>query len=209
MYPDEAQKAYALGTDQQGTGTAAQWNNKAVVSWAWLVLFVTIKMDPKCEPFRKRPDGKLGFADIKLGARVRAQNIGHAIRIQRDQHRRFVFSASIQETKARFWRWDRNGVVISTDFDYIRSPDTLLDFVYHIASAKKSDQGYDEGFRRLDPNESLVLREEIQDYAQKLTVLDKPGFDTTKAVKYLQSAAEEIIEDLRHHPLHEVGFRAA
>lgn len=116
-------------TDGIAEKHAAVPRNKALAAWAWVVLFFEIKMDPGWEPFANKKNGKLKLRGTKHGAETRAQNINCAMRVQRYQHRRFVFSVSIQGAKARFLRWDRNGVIVSHEFDYTQDPGKLLDFV--------------------------------------------------------------------------------
>lgn len=185
-------------TDGIAKKHAAVPRSKALTAWAWVVLFFEIKMDPGWEPFANK-NGKLKLRGTKHGAETRAQNINCAMRVQRYQHRRFVFSVSIQGAKARFLRWDRNGVVISHEFDYTQDPEQLLDFVVYVAADTRSRQGYDDSVRRLSVDEAKALEKVV---AAKY----KPssGFDPA-ANAALKEASKEIFADLLRHPVYEVS----
>lgn len=201
LYPtdDYAEKAYTA-LEKRGASEVPVLRNKALTAWAWVVLFAEIKMKSTWEPFADGEDGKLKLRDTKHGAETRAQNIGYAMRIQRYQHRRFVFSLSLQGTKARFLRWDRNGVVISREFDYIQDPRQLLEFVCYIAADTPSHQGYDDSVRRLALKEAQELKN-VVDAEYKPTCGVDPNANAT-----LKEASKEIFADLVRHPVYKVSF---
>lgn len=188
-------------TDGIAKKHAAVPRNKALTAWAWVVLFFEIKMDPGWEPFANKKNGKLRLRGTKHGAETRAQNINCAMRVQRYQHRRFVFSVSIQGAKARFLRWDRNGVVVSHEFNYTQDPGKLLDFVFYVAAAPQSRQGYDDSVRRLALDEAKALE-------QVVAAKYKPSYGLNPAANAsLKEASKEIFADLLRHPVYEVSSR--
>lgn len=199
---DYAKKAYTIDSeadDDSNASEATVLKNKALTAWAWIVLFFEIKMDSRWEPFTDGEDGKLLLRGTESGAEARAQNIGYAMRIQRYQHRRFLFSVSIQGTKARFLRWDRNGVVVSHEFDYIQDPEKLLEFVYYVAAATPSLQGYDDSVRRLGLDEAKALEKVVAAEYKPTCGLD------SAANASLREASREIFADLLLHPVYEVS----
>lgn len=178
---------------------AAGLENKALTAWAWIVLFIEVKMDSNWEPFEDGEKGRLKLRDTKGGEDTRAQTISYAMRIQRYQHRRFLYSVSIQGTRARFLRWDRNGVIVSREFDYTCSPEILLDFVYNVAAATPSDQGYDTSVTRLTLGQAEELHATVNRDYQPVC-----GF-SPDANASLKKAADEIFADMVLHPVHEVS----
>ena len=59
------------------------------------------------------------------------------------QHREFVFIIFIPKRVARFIRADRVGFVRSKEFDYVKQPQILFDFVHRIGQMSNEQLGYD------------------------------------------------------------------
>lgn len=116
--------------------------NVARAAWAWIIAVTEVKVDPALRPFNF-DDNPFYEKKTEEGKKTRAQIIGYATRIQRNQHRVYVPMIFIQKDYARLMLWDRSGVIVSKAFQYTVWPKALLDFVYCIAKGGRTTQGYD------------------------------------------------------------------
>lgn len=123
--------------------TATAEGNVARTAWAWIVATIEVKVKPEAAPFNFFDDKPLIERNTDLARDTRAQIIGYATRIQRNQHRTYVPMVFIQNDSARLILWDRSGAIVSKVFRYTTWPRALLDFVYCLAKGGREAQGCD------------------------------------------------------------------
>lgn len=83
------------------------------------------------------------------------------------QFRTHCFSISIYGRKARFFRWDRAGVVISESFDIRENPETLCRFIRQYTFATDARRGYDTTISRASEDEEIIFVESIRKHIKE------------------------------------------
>ncbi|KIP03572.1 hypothetical protein PHLGIDRAFT_15771 [Phlebiopsis gigantea 11061_1 CR5-6] len=124
-------------------------------AWAWITTIIEVKSDPGFLPYDVAKDGSLALPNTTRGRKARAEIMEHIGEICLHQHRQFVLTAVIVQRRAFLMRWDRTGAIVAKPFDFIDEPEKLLTFLYRIAVAERSAQGY-------DPTATLASPEEIE-----------------------------------------------
>ena len=117
-------------------------------------LFAELKHDTQYDPFPDLPNGEMEERDSINGDDTHEQCFLYAANQLDYQHRLFAFSLVVFGKKARFVRWDREGVVISAGVDCSQRQDLLIEFFqqFNQLTAKQ---------RRLDPTTVPATPEEI------------------------------------------------
>ena len=73
----------------------------------------------------------------------RVQFIQFATELLSRQHRTHLFTIYIFKAKARLFRWDRAGVVVTKLVDLTKEPRWLVNFIARFAAMTDEQQGYD------------------------------------------------------------------
>lgn len=76
--------------------------------------------------------------------------------------------------------WDRAGAIVALPFDYIQEPETLLKFVFRIAVAFHSGQGY-------DATASLASPEDIALFSSHVKALEEESWARKRAEAVLNN----------------------
>ena len=126
-----------------------------VTSFLHMELFVELKHDTQCDPFRDLPNGEMEEADSVNGDNTRDQCITYAANQLAYQHRLFAFSLVICGKNARFIRWDREGVVVSAGIDCSQRQDLVIEFLQRFNQLTAEQRG-------LDPTAVPATPEEIE-----------------------------------------------
>ncbi|KAL5480745.1 hypothetical protein ACEPAI_9685 [Sanghuangporus weigelae] len=71
------------------------------------------------------------------------QSVHHAADACSRQHRVFYFSILVIGTRARFFRWDRAGGIVTRAFDYKDHPELLCKFLWRFHHANPVQRGFD------------------------------------------------------------------
>ncbi|KAL5495952.1 hypothetical protein ACEPAH_3184 [Sanghuangporus vaninii] len=71
------------------------------------------------------------------------QNISYASDACSRQHRMFYFSILVVLTRARIFRWDRAGSIVTVSFDYREHPELLCEFLWRFHLANPVQRGFD------------------------------------------------------------------
>jgi hypothetical protein len=118
-------------------------------------LFVELKHDAQCDPFRDLANGEMEERDSINGDNTRGQCLLYAANQLAYQHRLFAFSLVICGKKARFIRWDREGVVVSAGIDCSQRHDLVIEFLQRFNQMTAEQRG-------LDPTAVPATPEEIE-----------------------------------------------
>ncbi|KAF9648968.1 hypothetical protein BDM02DRAFT_3095524 [Thelephora ganbajun] len=117
-------------------------------------LFVELKHDTQCDPFRDLANGEMEWDSIN-GDNTRGQCLLYAANQLAYQHRIFAFSLVICGKKARFIRWDREGVVVSAGIDCLERHDLIIEFLQRFNQLTGEQRG-------LDPTAVIATPEEVE-----------------------------------------------
>lgn len=158
-------------------------------------LFIEVRPDTAFEYFidppatAKRKEWKTHdivrtFKDNRMRERVErafGQHIAYAMEIQARQQRVSLLTISLCGSNARFFRWDRGGVVISRAFDVREQPELLCEFLARYACASYTDRGHDQTVEMATSAEEAVFRDVIARHVEDQ--LNIAGDDLAEAVK--------------------------
>ena len=126
-----------------------------VTSFFHMELFVELKFDTQCDPFRDLSKDEMEERDTINGHDTRGQCLLYAANQLAYQHRLFAFSLVICGKKARFIRWDREGVIVSAGIDCSQRHDLVIEFLQRFNQMTAEQRG-------LDPTAVLATPEEIE-----------------------------------------------
>jgi len=150
-----------------------------VTSFLHMELFVELKHGTQCDLFRDLGDGEMEERDIINGDNAHSQCLRHAANQLAYQHRLFAFSLVICGKKARFIRWDREGVVVSAEIDCSQHHDLVIEFLQRFNQMTAKQRGLDPTAVPATPEEiemfeSAVAKVEIE--SLKRTVGDRKTY---------------------------------
>ncbi|KAL5522450.1 hypothetical protein ACEPAG_8466 [Sanghuangporus baumii] len=106
--------------------------------------------------------------DFEIGSRERA-NLGWVVSCASEvcarQHRIFCFTILFIGTRARFFRWDRAGGIVTSSFDYTKHPDLLCEFLWRFHHANPIERGFDPTVTIASRTEEELFRDLIRKHA--------------------------------------------
>lgn len=141
-------------TDQASMAYRVEDNaSRACPALAWIELPVFVELDLERAPFNF-DNNRLQYTGTDLGVGSRDRLLQCAGEIQLYQHRLFMFMIWIQRDWVRLMRWDRRALVVSSAFNYVEDPRSLVEFLSRFASASPTQRGH-------DPSVILATRPEI------------------------------------------------
>lgn len=124
-------------------------------------------VDPPSDSKRKEwaaHDIAVAFEDLRIQYRVErafGQHIAYALEIQARQHRLSVLSISLCGSRARFFRWDRSGFVVSRSFDVREEPEILCEFIARFACASDKERGHDQSVEMATAEEEATFHDVV------------------------------------------------
>jgi hypothetical protein len=138
-----------------------------VTSFLHMELFVELKHDTQCDPFRDLGDGEMEERETINGDNTRGQCLLYAANQLAYQHRLFAFSLVVCGKKARFFRWDREGVVVSAAIDCSQRQELIIEFLQRFNQMTAEQRGFDPTAIPATPEEigmfeSAVTKIEIE-----------------------------------------------
>ena len=138
-----------------------------VTSFLHMELFVELKHDTQCDPFHDLANGEMEERDSINGDNTRGQCLLYAANQLAYQHRLFAFSLVICGKKARFIRWDREGVIVSAGIDGSQRHDLIIEFLQRFNQLTAEQRGLDPTAvpatpREIETFESAVAKIEIE-----------------------------------------------
>lgn len=163
------------------------------VCWGWIVAYLEVHSDASSLPFNF--DGApLHLVDSPAAQATLAQMQCRAHTVLRRQFRTFCYSALLSQGRARLFRWDFTGAVVSESFDYLKDPAKLLTFVYRAAAVHSNGRraGLDRAATRCSDSETWRI------VVMELWVLLREG---SWAFKHMRN----MVENMFMHPVFHVS----
>lgn len=146
LYPTHSQaaKAYKLIEEKtdKSKSSAARKEHIARCAYAWMVTAIEVKKYGADSGFGFEP-GEVLLCDGKDAIKARSQFATYAAEIMLRQHRTHVYMFYISGWRARAFRWDRNGAIVSHPIDLKTNCKQLLNLIYRLALADPEIQGFD------------------------------------------------------------------
>ena len=175
---------------------------QARVAWAWITTFIEVKHDVSFVAYDVDIHGNLICPPTEHAKEARAQIVKYVAEIFARQHRQAVFAAMLVKDRAFLMRWDRAGAIVATPFNYIAEPEKLLRFVYRIALAERSAQGY-------DTTASLASAEEIERFRAHRDALSRYSatqgiYQDSAGLRMLLEYVDEIFAKMEQYPIYKV-----
>ncbi|KAL5532274.1 hypothetical protein ACEPAF_5843 [Sanghuangporus sanghuang] len=120
--------------------------------------------------------------------RAFGQNVSYASEGCARQHRVFYHSVLIVGTRARFFRWDRAGTIVTRAFDYQQNPELLCRYLWRFSGADMVERGF-------DPTVTIASQQEIELFEDAVTeeVIFQKNIDSNDTAK-LHEAVEVHFE---------------
>ena len=94
--------------------------------------------------------------------RTFGQHIAYVTEVFARQIRVFYFSISLSGSRARLFRWDRAGCVLSESFDIRQQPKLLCEFLWRFSQASDASRGHDVTVEVALPAEETLFRTLIE-----------------------------------------------
>ncbi|KAI0671021.1 hypothetical protein C8Q78DRAFT_831258 [Trametes maxima] len=151
--------------------------------------FIEVKPRPGLDFFRDPPlddddvdrdnwvftlDHITNLLDHTRAEEALGQNIAYTAELFARQHRWFCFSVSLAGSRARLFRWDRSGVVVTRAFDLRDNPAILCEFLWCFAHLPETGRGYDMTVQPATPKEAKSFRDAIMAHASTQLALQDP-----------------------------------
>ncbi|KAI0770200.1 hypothetical protein C8Q74DRAFT_1422593 [Fomes fomentarius] len=115
------------------------------------------------------------FVDRTLG-----QHISYIMEILARQCRVCFFSIALFGSRARLFRWDRSGCIVTESFDVRAQPELLCDFLWRFARSSDAGRGHDPTVHMASTKEEELFRQSIREHVRMQ--LDVDGDELEKAV---------------------------
>ncbi|KAL7279782.1 hypothetical protein ACG7TL_006189 [Trametes sanguinea] len=109
------------------------------------------------------------------------QHIAYATEIFARQHRVCLYSVSMAGSRARLYRWDRSGVIVTRSFDIRGYPELLCEFLARFACSPAASRGHDGTVHKATIEEEEIFRDRITRCVQQQLRLD--GEKLVNAIK--------------------------
>jgi len=129
-----------------------------MTSFQNMELFVELKHETQCDPFQDETTAAVDFTIERSsinGDNTRGQCTLYATNQLAYQHRLFAFSLVICGKRARFLRWDREGVIVSAGIDCSTNHNLVIEFLQRFNQMTPEQRG-------LDPTATPATPEEIE-----------------------------------------------
>ncbi|KAL5483461.1 hypothetical protein ACEPAI_8692 [Sanghuangporus weigelae] len=131
-----------------------------------------VKPDDESDPFfdESEEKGKHFFdwknytkdgSSYKKKKKAFGQAVSYASESCARQHRVFYHSVLIVGTGARFFRWDRAGIVVTRKFDYQQNPKLLCRYLWRLSGANTIERGFDPTITIASAAETAVFEEVV------------------------------------------------
>ncbi|KAI0326079.1 hypothetical protein GY45DRAFT_1259676 [Cubamyces sp. BRFM 1775] len=118
----------------------------------------------------------------KEAERAFGLHIAFASEVFARQHRVFLFTVSVAGSRARFFRWDRSGCVVTEAFDIHDHPELFSDFFWRFSKLSDARRGHDLTIRMASEEEESLFRNTVKEYVK--AQLDVQGDELDKALSF-------------------------
>ena len=135
----KAMDAYRVDP-KESSASAARKPWLARTAWPWIMLPIQVKVKRPGFVFEEDPRILRNLA--RGGDEARSQHATQAAEIFLRQHRTHVFSLYIYRDRARIFRWDRAGILVTGAFNIAKEPQKLLNFFYRLGRLSRKQLGF-------------------------------------------------------------------
>ncbi|KAL5485979.1 hypothetical protein ACEPAI_7023 [Sanghuangporus weigelae] len=116
---------------------------------------------------------KEGSSDWEKKKKAFGQQVSYASEGCARQHRVFYHSVIIVGTKARFFRWDRAGTIVTRAFDYRRNPRLFCQYLWRFSGANMIERGFDPTVTVASEHETKLFEKAVTDEVAFQKGIDK------------------------------------
>ena len=113
-------------------------------NWPFQKLFVEFRIGgTKNDPFDDTPSNP--SIELTAASRTKARELllAYADRVFAHQHRTALFSLFVNGPEFRFMRWDRSGVFVTQQMNYVEDPAPLVEMLLEFSILDEVSQGVD------------------------------------------------------------------
>ena len=146
LYPTHEQAAdmYQLSKEEVKKSSASEERKPYIArcAYPWMITAIEVKTASAETGFGFTENEPL-LRQVDKSVDVRSQFATYAAEIMLRQHRTHLYMFYIAGWRARVFRWDRNGAIVSEPIDLRKKLKTLLDLMYRLIVADSKDQGFD------------------------------------------------------------------
>ena len=151
--------------------------------------FIDVRPDPIHDTFVDPPSGQDTSHEFMaalepelkpLVTRAFAKHIFHVSEILARQYRTFLFTISMCGSRARLFRWDRSGAIVTHSFDIRDEPEIFCEFLWRFSCASRLARGHDLTVELASSPEENLFRQAVQRYIRDQLGLE--GEELNKAV---------------------------
>lgn len=97
--------------------------------------------------------------------RTLGECVGLAVEACSRQHRVFYFSVLVVGSRARLFRWDRAGAIVTEAFEFGTQPELLCEFLWRFHLANPAQRGYDPTVSVASQAEEYLFKKLIRKHA--------------------------------------------
>ena len=119
--------------------------------------------------------------------RALGQHITYVAEIFARQHRIWVFSIAIFGSRARLFRWDRVGCIVSESFDIRHQPAPLCEFLWRFSQTSDAGRGHDPTIHMASAEEEDLFRTLITEHVRLQLCIDGQELERAVSEHYRQS----------------------
>ncbi|KAI0352679.1 hypothetical protein OH77DRAFT_1460074 [Trametes cingulata] len=124
-------------------------------------------------------------------------HVAFATEVLARQYRMFLFSVSISGSRARLFRWDRGGCVVTEAFDVHEHPEYLCEFLFRFSQQPEdSGRGHDPTVEPATREEEALFRDAIRQHV--CAQLEVDGEDLEEALKQHYEPGQTAIVHVYH-----------
>ncbi|CAL1697201.1 unnamed protein product [Somion occarium] len=165
IFRSSAEAQYTLTNKEKKASaqTKERLQHAGRTSWHTAIGLGEGKTNINATPFRTGNGGPL-LRDSKDAHETRGQMAQYAAELMLRQHRQHVFFVSFFQDTMRIIRWDRNGALVSTPFNYKHNPEKLWLFFYRIRRMNDEALGFDTTVHPAEEERVKEMKAYVADY---------------------------------------------
>ncbi|KAL1950094.1 hypothetical protein VTO73DRAFT_5216 [Trametes versicolor] len=131
--------------------------------------------------------------------------IAFIVEIFARQHRNHCHSISMAGSRARLYRWDRAGCVVSEAFDIRQHPEPLCEFLWRFSRTSDSLRGHDCTVMQATLKEEVLFRDAVKEYVRSQLDIDGEALDRAVSQHYCPGRAALVKVHPHGHPVSETN----
>ncbi|RDX42650.1 hypothetical protein OH76DRAFT_1488529 [Lentinus brumalis] len=169
-------------------------------------LFIEVTADPTLDYFTDPPNDATDEARLShdfvthsddarsttFMDRALGQHISYVTEIFARQHRHFLFSVAMFGSRARLFRWDRIGCIVTESFDIRAQPEVLCDFLWRFSHASDGRRGHDLTVQVASSEDEAVFAECIKAHVQLQLGAKAEGLEEAVSAHYVSGHVSAV-----------------